>query len=831
MNWVSSAGSSCANSARVHRILIVPVAASAMSTRSSGTSRASPARPFGSTTRWVSDRATGSTITRRTSPQSPSVQLASAPIVNEVSVTVFSRRRCHHPFYRVTARMPVTPVARASGEFTTFCAVTPASPPRRPRLAALPSRRAILRTGVGGAIASLAAAGCTSTGWKGAGLTAASQRAPSSRAYSFSRGWLFSGYAEGSADPWYDDSGFAGVTLPHTVTPLSWSEWDPDTWEAVWTYRKHFAVPDTRGARVFVDFDGVMVNATVAINGTVLGTHQGGYLPWSAELTGHLADDDNVLAVIVDSRWLPVPPDGAPGGAWAVDYLQPGGIYREATLRIVPQMFLSDVFARPVDVLASGRSVRVQATIDPAAARGGPAQVVAELLDGSAVLASASTTVTIGGPGTSTATLSITGIGDVTLWSPDTPRRYTVRVTLSPADGAPHAAEVATGFREAVVRPDGFYLNGERLAIFGLNRHQLFPYIGMAGAARLQRRDAEILKSELNCHMVRCSHYPQSPDFLDACDELGIMVWQEAPGWNYVGDEAWQDIVAQNVHDMVVRDRNRPCVIVWGTRLNETANHPRLYTRTRQIAARLDGTRPTSGAMTRHSARGWGEDVFAFDDYRQARGDATLRPPLPGVPYLVTEAVGALAGAPAYRWTDPGPVLARQARLHAQVHHTAGARPGYAGLLGWCGIDYASYNGGARIWRGLKTPGVLDTFRIPKPAAAIYRAQLDPRARPVIEPVFCWDFGPGSPPHGPGPDAMIATNCERLEIFAGPEHIATGFPDHARFGGLAYPPVFADLTVDGSGRPELRIDGYLGGQLVASARLSADPARDRLGLA
>ena len=352
----------------------------------------------------------------------------------------------------------------------------------------------------------------------------------------------------------------------------------------------------------------------------------------------------------------------------------------------------------------------------------------------------------------------------------------------------------------------------------------------LAGCARLQRRDAEILRTELNCNMVRCSHYPQSPHFLDACDELGLMVWQEAPGWAYVGDRAWQDIAAQNVHDMVVRDRNRPSVIVWGTRLNETANHSRLYTRTRQIAAGLDGTRPTSGAMTSHSARGWGEDVFAFDDYRQARGNAPLRPPLPGLPYLVSEAVGALAGAPAYRWIDPGPVLARQAWLHAQVHHTVRARPGYAGLLGWCGIDYASYNGGARIWRGLKTPGVLDTFRIPKPAAGIYRAQLDPRDRPVIEPLFCWDFGPGSPPHGPGPDAMIATNCERLEIFAGPEHIATGFPDRARFGGLAYPPVFADLTVDGSSLPELRIDGYLGGQLVASVSMSADPTGDRLVL-
>ena len=130
----------------------------------------------------------------------------------------------------------------------------------------------------------------------------------------------------------------------------------------------------------------------------------------------------------------------------------------------------------------------------------------------------------------------------------------------------------------------------------------------------------------------------------------------------------------------------------------------------------------------------------------------------------------------------------------------------------------------------MKTPGILDIFRIPKPAAAIYRSQLDPRVRPVIVPVFFWDFGPGSPPHGPGANAMIATNCERLEIFAGPDHIATGIPDHARLGGLTYPPVFADLTMDGSGLPDLRSDGYLGGQLVASTRMSADPARDRLVL-
>jgi len=699
----------------------------------------------------------------------------------------------------------------------------PDPPPLPPR----PSRRAILRAGaLGGAAASLAAAGC-SAARTGAGPGAA----PLARTYGFNQGWLFGGrYVAGSAGPRYDDGGFARVTLPHTVTPLSWGNWDPASWDGVWIYRKHFSLPARGGTRAFVDFDGVLVNATVLLNGTALGAHQGGYLPWSAELTGHLAGDDNVLAVIVDSRWLPVPPDGAPGGPAAVDYLQPGGIYRDVTLRVVPEVFVSDVFARPAGVLGPGRRVRVQATIDAAAVPRGPVLVTAELRDGSRVLGSASVRARITRPGASVTRLDITGIGDVTLWSPGTPKLYTVRVTLAPAGRPPHAVEVRTGFREAVFRAGGFYLNGERLQIFGLNRHQLFPYTGMAGAARLQRRDAEILARELNCNTVRCSHYPQSPHFLDACDELGLMVWQEPPGWQYVGDAAWQDLVVQNVNDMVVRDRNRPSVITWATRLDETANYVPLYARTRRLAGRLDGSRPTTGAMISHSTAGWAQDVFGYDDYHSARGQAELEPPLPGVPYLVSEAVGAEDGSPTYRWTDPGAVLAEQALLHAQVHDIARSDRGYAGLLGWAGFDYASLNGGARIWDGLKTPGVLDTFRVPKPGAAFYRSQLDPRVRPVILPVFFWDFGPGSPPDGPGAHAMIATNCDRLEIYVGGRHAATGTPDTRELGHLAHPPVFADLTVDGSGLPELRIDGYVGGRLAASVRMSADRARDRLAL-
>ncbi len=171
---------------------------------------------------------------------------------------------------------------------------------------------------------------------------------PVARTYELSQGWLFGGeYAAGAQHPGFDDTGFAEVTLPHTVVPLSWGDWDCARWQAEWIYRRHFDGASVAGGRVLADFDGVMTSATVYLNGVCLGRHEGGYLPWSAELTTALVPGDNVLAVVVDARWQDVPPDGSPRGPVSVDYLQPGGIYREVRLRVVPEVFLADVFARP----------------------------------------------------------------------------------------------------------------------------------------------------------------------------------------------------------------------------------------------------------------------------------------------------------------------------------------------------------------------------------------------------------------------------------------------------------------------------------------------------
>ena len=659
---------------------------------------------------------------------------------------------------------------------------------------------------------------------------------------SFNAGWRFGPASADSSQPGFDDSAFTPVTLPHTVAPLSWQNWDPSAWERVWAYRKHFdAPPGTEGRRVFLDFSAAMTQATVTLNGTQVAEHLGGYLPFSPEITSTLQPSGNVLAVRLDSTFnLNVPPDRpAPSISTSVDYWQPGGIYRDVRLRSVPQVFLADVFAKPVNVLdPEARQLVVQVTADAAAVPAGTVQVAVELLDEADPIDSALIPLAITEPGQVTATATLSGLGGITLWDTDHPKLYHVTATLLADDSPVHRYRVRTGFREATFTLDGFYLNGRKVKLFGVNRHQFFPFAGGAMPARVQARDARIIRHELNCTMVRCAHYPQSEDFYDACDEVGLMAWEEAPGWGYLGDDAWLALAYRDIGQMIVRDRNHPSIIVWGARLNETPNNVPFYTSTNELAHALDDSRQTAGAMPgMRDTLDFEQDVFGEDDYSSVTNAAgtkqpTLQPPVDaaGRPYLVSEAVGTLSGpAIYYRRTDSQAVQQGQATAHGRVHDLAASDDRYCGLLAWTGIDYPS--GSGNQFQGVKYTGVVDLFRVPKPGAAIYQAQADPHITPVIAPAFYWDFGPLSPVTSL-PNAMICANLHRLELHVAGEHFATLTPDAAAYPNLAYPPSFADFTaVDGSSLPDLRIDGYLGAELVASRSFSSDPSGDVLTLA
>ncbi|MGW7681614.1 glycoside hydrolase family 2 protein [Kribbella sp. NPDC054772] len=617
--------------------------------------------------------------------------------------------------------------------------------------------------------------------------------------------WLFGELVDESAvGTSYDDSGFEPVTLPHTVVPLSWRDWEADAWERRWCYRRWFEIPaDAR--RVFVDVDGALQAAEVFVNGISAGTQLGGFLPFTHEVTDLVKPGRNLLAIALDSRWLPVPPNGHPDGHGAVDYFQPGGLTRSVKVRCEPDAFITDLHARPLNVLdPSSRSLHVSCTVE------GAGQLTVELRASDSRLITSGTTTT--------GELTLTGLDDIQLWAPDSPVLYDVIARLDLGNQSSER-KVRIGFREARFEVDGFYLNGDRLELFGLNRHQIFPWTGMAMPDRVQRRDAEILRNELNCTMARCAHYPQSPAFLDACDELGLLVFEEIPGWQYVGDAAWQDLVVADVERMIRRDRNRPSVVVWGVRVNESANHPELYRRTQEVAQRLDPDRATSGAMvaSEYSTVDFHQDVFAYNDYAHDETGATLLAPLPDVPYLVTEAIGSLAGPHFYRRTDPQDVQARQAFLHAQVHQQAAADDRYLGVLAWQAFDYDSQNGW--VDHRLKCNGVADTFRIPKLGAAIYQAQVDPEHRPVIAPAFHWDAPLDD-------ELMICSNLQHLEIYLGTDHVATIRPDTTRFGALKHPPSFIHL----SATADLRIDGYLHDRRVLIRSFSLDRTKDRLDL-
>ena len=173
---------------------------------------------------------------------------------------------------------------------------------------------------------------------------------------SLDTGWLFGGaYQSGSEAPGAPTTGWAPVSVPHCVVPLSWCNWDPATWQKRWVYRRAFEVPaGTTGKKIFLDFEGSMTTTTPVVNGTTLLEAKGGYLPFSRDVTNLVHPGTNQLALIVDGTWQPVPPDGntkvsaGQNVAASIDYLEPAGLYRHVGLRLVPTpAYLNGVFVDP----------------------------------------------------------------------------------------------------------------------------------------------------------------------------------------------------------------------------------------------------------------------------------------------------------------------------------------------------------------------------------------------------------------------------------------------------------------------------------------------------
>ena len=356
---------------------------------------------------------------------------------------------------------------------------------------------------------------------------------PMRRFVNFNENWM---YAPKWLDHGAQDTSFSPIALPHSNQIFNHAaNVDNEDYQFIATYRKHFNLdspnPDTQ---VILNFEGVMLASAIHLNGEQIAENLGGFQPFSIDLSPFLQDGDNTLTVYVDSRERKdIPPYGH-----LVDYLTFGGIYREASLMIVSRTHIEDVFVQTQDVLSAPKAA-CQVTLsneEPGLT------LQASLLNAKGeVLAKTKAQVQ-----SLQQNIYFEELPDIQLWSLDHPNLYTLRVTLQRENETIDSLDTRFGFRTAEFRSDGgFYLNGDRVDLFGLNRHQSYPYIGAAAPARLQSLDADILKHDLACNIVRTSHYPQSRHFLDRCDEIGLLVFEEIAGWQHIGDKKMEGTRSQ----------------------------------------------------------------------------------------------------------------------------------------------------------------------------------------------------------------------------------------------------------------------------------------------
>jgi beta-galactosidase len=530
--------------------------------------------------------------------------------------------------------------------------------------------------------------------------TATSVAAPSARIIvPFDTNWKFNlGDAAGAQATTYSDASWTTLDVPHdwsiagpfsaTAPSSGYGGYLPD---GIGWYRKHFTLPSSlSGDRIFVDFDGVMANSTVYINGTSLGTRPSGYTSFRYELTSHVnfGGSDNVIAVRADNSV-------EPASRWYTG----AGIYEQVRLLEVNPVHI-DKWATYVSTPTTS-SVKVQTTVVNEGATAQSVSIQETLLDPDGAklppVTSAAQSVPAGGSASFNLTVPVS---NAQLWNLATPKMYTAVTTVLSGSKVLDDESTPFGIRTIEFNPTtGFMLNGQSVKMKGVCLHHDIGGLGSAVPQRAMQRRLAILKS-LGVNAIRASHNPRDPLMLDLCDRMGFLVLDEffdvwtSHKYNMPGDYAtyfnqtnpatgtkWYQ---SDLNDDVMRDRNHPSVVFYsiGNEIHDAiGTRVPLATNMVKICHTLDPNRPVTQALL---------DPNTAGDYPGASG---INPAYPtgsldildvfGVNYNYTALAAAIAISPA----------------HAGVSTEMGMNPGLwssfymknpavVGEFLWTGADY-----------------------------------------------------------------------------------------------------------------------------------------------
>ena len=397
--------------------------------------------------------------------------------------------------------------------------------------------------------------------------------------WSFNPEWRFHlGDVKDAEKADFNDSEWEVVSTPHSVKLMPAEASGCRNYQGIAWYRKSFVLPKNTGNQnVELHFEAIMGKQRIYIDGRLVKEHEGGYLPITVNLTqlGIRPGEKHIIAVMTDNSNDKTFPPGKP--QYTLDFAYHGGIYRDVWLIAKNKVAITDAIEE--NKVAGGGIFVHYGTIS---------QQLAEVFVNTEVRNTDQKTRTITVENsigavrkTSKVTLAAGACKTVvqkliikhpSLWSPETPYLYRLATRILEGKTALDGGITRIGIRSFEFRgAEGFFLNGEKYHQFiGANRHQDFAYVGNAVPNSQQWRDAKRLR-DAGFTIIRTAHYPQDPSFMDACDELGLFIIVATPGWQYWNkDPQWGEKVHQNTRDIIRRDRNHPCVLMWEPILNET---------------------------------------------------------------------------------------------------------------------------------------------------------------------------------------------------------------------------------------------------------------------
>ena len=576
-------------------------------------------------------------------------------------------------------------------------------------------------------------------------------------------GWSFiDDYKEQYLDKLPDSK--KAVDIPHNAVNVPYNYFNELDYQHLFTYEKIFDLEEKSENRIHIlHFAGLMVKAHIYLNDVDFGVHYSAYLPIDLDVTSAIKQKNNRLLVIVDGS----EDENCPPFGYAVDYLTFAGIYREVELVSHLKTYLKDIYVHSSnDGVLNVQFEKVgDNEVDIKHELFFKEEFVTEFKDNNCKII------------------------DPQLWDLDNPNLYRLR-TVVELNGEKEEYNTRFGIREAIFKSDGFYLNGKKTKIVGLNRHQGYPIVGYAMPESMQKEDADILK-EIGLNGVRTSHYPQSEHFLDRCDEIGLLVINEIPGWQFVSQKPeWRNNFMMFLEKMILTQRNHPSLIAHGVRIDESVDDHDLYSKANELAHKLDPYRQTLGVRNFKNSELL-EDIYAYNDFICRGMEIGLEKPShikhQGKPYMVTEYLGHMDP---YKATTDLDRRIDVAKRHMKVLDDNFKYQNICGAFGWCFVDYHThidFGSGDHIC----AHGVMDLYRNPKFSSYVYQSQREDE--PVLE--ILSNIKPGDVAEAVYGDIYVATNCDYVALYKNDEYVCDFYPNKKEYKYVKHPLILIDDLV------------------------------------